>query len=93
MYSSSLLLQFQALEVPFKSLLEIIVKQQMEADRDSLTGCCSEHQTISYKKHMPMSDSALMSQNRVCDILEEERGESTAVSDYRQIDVRRYVIV
>ncbi|KAJ8403230.1 hypothetical protein AAFF_G00354470 [Aldrovandia affinis] len=79
----------KALEVPFKSMLEIIVKQQMEPDRDSMAGCGSAHQTVSYKQHMPVSDSALVSHIRVCDILEEEREESTAVSDYSQIDVKR----
>ncbi|KAG7488752.1 hypothetical protein MATL_G00038420 [Megalops atlanticus] len=73
----------KAQEVPLKSMLEIIVKQRMEAIGDS--GCSSD-QTILSKQHMPVSESNVtpVSHMRVTNILDEKRGAITAVPNYSQ---------
>ncbi|KAI1889249.1 hypothetical protein AGOR_G00177200 [Albula goreensis] len=75
--------QNKALEVPYKSMLEMIVKQRIESDGELRTGGGGhERQTVLSKKCVPESEPAVRSPLRVSDILDEERWERPKTSHY-----------
>ncbi|KAG9348121.1 hypothetical protein JZ751_004151 [Albula glossodonta] len=75
--------QNKALEVPYKSMLEMIVKQRIESDGASRPGGGGhDRQTVLSKKCVPESEPVVRSPLRVSDILDEERWERPKTSHY-----------
>ncbi|XP_041102617.1 probable ubiquitin carboxyl-terminal hydrolase MINDY-4 [Polyodon spathula] len=73
-------------EIPLKAMLEIIVKHCMETKNmtNSRTEDC-----LFQKNTVPTSRSSVMSSVSVCDVSDEEKGGSTAVSNQSKTDVYR----
>ncbi|MBN3273721.1 MINY4 hydrolase, partial [Polyodon spathula] len=71
-------------EIPLKAMLEIIVKHCMETKNmtNSRTEDC-----LFQKNTVPTSRSSVMSSVSVCDVSDEEKGGSTAVSNQSKTDV------
>ncbi|KAK1172731.1 putative ubiquitin carboxyl-terminal hydrolase MINDY-4 isoform X1 [Acipenser oxyrinchus oxyrinchus] len=76
----------KAQEIPLKAMLEIIVKHCMETQ--NMTNTRTED-CLFQKNTVPKSRSSVMSSVSVCDISDEEKGGSTAVSNQSKTDVYR----
>ncbi|MGH0143550.1 UNVERIFIED_CONTAM: hypothetical protein FKN15_014651 [Acipenser sinensis] len=76
----------KAQEIPLKAMLEIIVKHCLETQ--NMTNTRTED-CLFQKNTEPKSRSSVMSSVSVCDISDEEKGGSTAVSNQSKTDVYR----
>ncbi|KAK6492096.1 putative ubiquitin carboxyl-terminal hydrolase MINDY-4 [Huso huso] len=76
----------KAQEIPLKAMIEIIVKHCME--NQNMTNTRTED-CLFQKNTVPTSRSSVMSSVSVCDVSDEEKGGSTAVSNQSKTDVYR----
>ncbi|MGH0130524.1 UNVERIFIED_CONTAM: hypothetical protein FKN15_026406 [Acipenser sinensis] len=76
----------KAQEIPLKAMIEIIVKHCME--NQNMTNTRTED-FLFQKNTVPTSRSSVMSSVSVCDVSDEEKGGSTAVSNQSKTDVYR----